>query len=103
GRRAGRGRAPRFPYAPRCRSASGQLRVLRAMPQRAVSKDVSIIGHGVERKTLEAGWRRVLGGETQSLAITGEAGIGKSTLLRQLDRKSTRLNSSHVKSSYAVL
>src|SRR5690606_39937890 len=54
--------------------------------------------------------------EGEVLAVLGPSGCGKSTLLRAIagleeldtgtvrveDRKSTRLNSSHVKSSYAV-
>src|SRR5690606_40182673 len=34
-------------------------------------------------------------------ALIGEPGVGKTAIIEGLDRKSTRLNSSHVKISYA--
>src|SRR5690606_41758073 len=41
-------------------------------------------------------------GAGRTLRLLGDAGIGKTRLVRALDRKSTRLNSSHVQISYAV-
>src|SRR3712207_8774202 len=38
----------------------------------------------------------------ETLGLVGESGCGKSTLGNALDRKSTRLNSSHANISYAV-
>src|SRR5690606_16739350 len=35
------------------------------------------------------------------IGLFGGAGVGKTVLIQELDRKSTRLNSSHVKISYA--
>ncbi len=63
-----------------------RFRVLGANTRRAMPRQVSIIGHHAEREAILACWRRVLGGEPECLAITGEAGIGKSTILRLLQR-----------------
>src|SRR5690625_7118198 len=38
----------------------------------------------------------------ETIALVGMSGGGKSTLISLIDRKSTRLNSSHVAISYAV-
>src|SRR5690606_41989759 len=56
------------------------------------------------RQELEASvGRAVLPEEHQSIVVLGaDPGVGATTVALGLDRKSTRLNSSHVKISYAV-
>lgn len=49
-------------------------------------EDVVIVGRSDERATLLAEWQRAMRGEGRTAFITGEAGIGKSTLLQTLQR-----------------
>jgi hypothetical protein len=44
----------------------------------------TVIGRIAERESLDRTWSKVARGEPQCIALTGEAGIGKSTLLRVL-------------------
>ncbi|MGE8940456.1 ATP-binding protein [Leptospira interrogans] len=68
-------------------NSSGQFRVV------DIRKDLShietlptptMIGRIAERETLDQTWSEVVGGQPQCIVLTGEAGIGKSTLLRLL-------------------
>src|SRR5437868_11377717 len=45
---------------------------------------------------------RLVATSRASVLLVGETGTGKEVIARNIDRKSTRLNSSHVSISYAV-
>jgi len=47
----------------------------------------ALIGHVAERRQLDEVWLRVVDGQPQCVSISGEAGIGKSRLLRYLELK----------------
>src|SRR2546430_17210344 len=59
-------------------------------------------------RSVSAAFRMLSDAQTSTLVLTGDAGVGKSTLAALMyrhlerDRKSTRLNSSHSQISYAV-
>lgn len=60
---------PRTRRNPTCRTAS------------------TLVGHLSERQVLDKAWLRIVDGQPQCVSITGEAGIGKSTLLQYLGEK----------------
>src|SRR5690349_22470361 len=96
------------------------------MPQPAGPQDAeAFVGRSHELAVLSAAWRQAAAGDTRLALVSGEPGIGKTELARAFarsaaddgalvlwgnawedggapDRKSTRLNSSHVEISYAV-
>ena len=49
--------------------------------------DPSFVGHIAERQMLDQVWLRIVDGQPQCVSISGEAGIGKSRLLRYLKQK----------------
>lgn len=46
----------------------------------------AFIGRAAERARLEEAWNRVLAGRPQAVLVQGEAGVGKTTLLKQVFR-----------------
>ncbi|MCL4765330.1 MAG: AAA family ATPase [Hyphomicrobiaceae bacterium] len=64
-------------------------RVTNARPgwRRAPDAACGMVGHEAERQGLDETWLRVVEGHAQCISMTGEAGIGKSRLLRHLERK----------------
>src|SRR5690606_41708254 len=100
-------RAPRPPRAPRSfptRRSSDLL--LQAIADRKSAREGGVdhvpplVGPSEEMEAVRRFVMRV-GPTDETVAIYGETGSGKEVVARQ-DRKSTRLNSSHVKISYAV-
>ena len=64
-----------------------QFRVVdlrKEIPHIDIVPTATVIGRIAERETLNQTWSKVANGQPQFIALTGEAGIGKSTLLRLL-------------------
>src|SRR5699024_12638977 len=59
---------------------------------------VHLVAQAVKRSRADLAGRR----RPASFIFVGPTGVGKTELVKQLDRKSTRLNSSHGSISYAV-
>jgi len=72
-------------------TTSGERRWLVLKPRGgrgSVSRPAStVVGHLSERQILDRVWLRIVDGQPQCVSITGEAGIGKSTLLQYLGEK----------------
>ncbi len=62
-------------------------RVAGSEAARSGADRAALIGHAAERQTLDELWLRVVDGQPQCVSISGEAGIGKSRLLRCLELK----------------
>src|SRR3712207_9212009 len=96
-------RSTHFPYTTLFRSLRAATRAA-APPARLDSlADAPQLGVRDQRRQLEPGGvRRPGGGGRRRRAIRRVALAAAPRLLPQLDRKSTRLNSSHANTSYAV-
>lgn len=70
---------------------AGSWRVISARRQwrRASSTACGMVGHVSERQALDEIWLQVVEGHPHCVSISGEAGIGKSRLLRYLEQKIT--------------
>ena len=79
-----------FELRPLASSAtSGIWRVInpRRAWRRAPAVACGVVGHVTERQSLDEIWLQVVDGHPQCVSILGEAGIGKSRLLRYLEQK----------------
>src|SRR5687768_17940950 len=87
--------SPLFPYTPLFRSLLGQRHPIAAAP---------LVGHGRPPGRARAHPRHFAPGGALDPARAGDTGraVGRLADLQALDRKSTRLNSSHGYNSYAV-
>src|SRR5256885_9013474 len=61
-----------------------------------------LVARNRELAAFDAAFQQVLSNQPAVVVVGGEAGIGKTRLIEEADRKSTRLNSSHLVISYAV-
>ena len=55
--------------------------------QHGAGPDPGLVGRNAERRTLDEVWLRMVDGQPQCVSISGEAGIGKSRLLRHLKQR----------------
>ncbi len=62
------------------------LDVARPVDEPRTRSETPLVGRTRELETLVSGWRRTVEGEPGSLLLLGEAGIGKSRILRELAR-----------------
>lgn len=69
-------------------AAAGCWRVRSVRPdwRRATEAACGFVGRAAERQALDELWLRVVSGRPQCVSICGEAGIGKSRLLRKLEQ-----------------
>jgi DNA-binding SARP family transcriptional activator/tetratricopeptide (TPR) repeat protein len=65
--------------APATRAVQSQLHTAATVPPRA-----RLFGRGAELTAITAAWQAAAGGDGQVLVLTGEAGIGKTSLLAEL-------------------
>src|SRR5690606_4813425 len=68
---------------PRCwRVAAARTRL-----EHGSGPDPALVGRAAERRALDQVWLRMVDGQPQCVSISGEAGIGKSRLLRHLKQR----------------
>src|SRR5699024_12386952 len=90
---------PLFPYTTLFRSRGAHVVARRPVGRLAHRREI-LLDQGVQARDQPLG-QRLLRGEVVEQASFGDPGPGRG-LQRRPDRKSTRLNSSHVSISYAV-
>src|SRR5690606_42063879 len=98
-----RPRAPVFPYTTLFRSAERGAEIGVGVDDVTEVERVSAVRHLPHPVVVRVEVARVVEDLVGPIRVVGELELGRDLGRPLLDRKSTRLNSSHVKISYAVL